>query len=320
MRYLLIVNPRSGDQNHSRKLRAVIANFERRGLSLDVRVTERPGHATDLAKEVGDHYDVVIGAGGDGTINEVLNGLAGTRRKMAIIPWGTGNVFALEMNFPRTVAGVCRMIRRGESLLLDTASCNGRRFLLMCGAGFDAYSLKQLEGLDVKRTAGKLAYLVGGMRAFGRYSYPEMEVELPDGRRELCRYALVSNTSRYGSYFTISPGANPVDGLLDLFLFNESGRLSLLRLAFRVFLSAFGLNTLRRPSPFLSKIATYRVEALRLTSSGTAFAQLDGEFSGALPIEVRVDPRSVDCVLPRRTIRRILSRKPERPAQGPATR
>jgi diacylglycerol kinase (ATP) len=314
MRYLVIVNPRSGSQNHARKLKAVIGYFDRHGLDLDVRFTERRGHATELAREACASYDVIIGAGGDGTINEVLNGMAGSGRKMAIIPWGTGNVFSLEMNFPKTLTGICRMIRRGESLRLDTAACDGRRFLLMCGAGFDAYSLKQLENLDVKRTAGKLAYVIGGMRAFERYSYPEMEVELPDGRTERCRYALVSNTSRYGAYFTVSPGANPADGLLDVFLYNESGKLNMLRLIFRVFLSAFGLNALQLPSPFLSKIATYRVDGLRLSSTGAVFTQIDGEFAGRLPVEVRVIPHSLDCVLPRKTIRRILSMGAKPPA------
>ena len=123
----------------------------------------------------------------------------------------------------------------------------------MCGAGFDAYSLKQIESLDVKRTAGKFAYVMGGIKAFDRYSYPEMELELPDGAVERCRYALVSNTSRYGAYFTVSPKANPADGLLDVFIYNESGRFNMLRLVLRVLLSAFGLNTLQGPSPFLKK-------------------------------------------------------------------
>jgi diacylglycerol kinase (ATP) len=306
MKYLLIVNPCSGAQNHSKKLQAVIGYFKRQGMELDVRSTEYRGHATELAKAACADYDVIIGAGGDGTINEVLNGMAGSDRKMAIIPWGTGNVFSLEMNFPKTLKGICRMIKRGESLRLDTASCNGRRFLLMCGAGFDAYSLKQLESLDVKRKAGKLAYIIGGMKAFERYSYPQMEIELPDGRKELCRYALISNTSRYGSYFTVSPKANPADGLLDVFLYQESGKLNMLRLVFRVFLSAFGLNTLQKPSPFLSKIATFRTKSLKLRSAGPVFTQIDGEFAGKLPIEIEIVPRSLNCVLPRQTIRKIL--------------
>ena len=107
----------------------------------------------------------------------------------------------------------------------------------------------------------------------------------------------------------MSPGANPADGLLDVFLYNESGKLNMLRLVFRVLLSAFGFNALQRPSPFLSKIATYRVESLRLSSTGAVFTQIDGEFSGILPVDVRVVPHSVDCVLPRNTIRRILSAK-----------
>jgi diacylglycerol kinase family enzyme len=175
----------------------------------------------------------------------------------------------------------------------------------MCGAGFDAYSLKQIEGLDIKRAAGKFAYVIGGIRAFSRYRFPEIEVELPGGRRERCSFALVSNTSRYGAFFSVSPKARPDDGLLDVFLYQEGGPFGMLRLAIKIILSAFRPSGFSSPSPHLKKTARFRVKNIRLSSAGIVYTQLDGDFASPLPVEISVAPSSIDCILPARTIRRL---------------
>ncbi len=306
LRYLLIVNPNSGQGRHSEHLKYVTSFFKKRDIPLDVRLTEGPGHATKIARDAEiAGYDVIIGAGGDGTINEVLNGLSGNTTKLAILPWGTGNVFALEMGYPRALAAQCKIIIKGKSLKLDLGLCGKRRFLLMCGAGFDAYSLRQIEGLDLKRRAGMFAYVLGGIRAFSRYHYPEIQVKLADGTEESCRYALISNTSRYGAFFSLSPQARPTDGLLDVFLYKEKGAFAMLRLVFRVLLSALGIQALSGPSPFLKKVALYRTTGLSLTSAKNVQTQIDGDVAGLLPIDISVLPAAVECILPAQAIKKM---------------
>ncbi len=301
MRYLLIVNPVSGSGGSSREAEAVLRYFRKRGQDLDLRFTRREGHAEELAREGsrGD-YDVIIAGGGDGTINEALNGMAESDKKLAIIPWGTGNVFATEMGFPRSVGGICKLILQGDSQALDVGVCGGRRFLLMVGAGFDAYSLKQLEGQGLKRRLGVIAYLVAGLTAFARYRYPPIRVELADGRSDSGSFVIVSNTSRYGDFFSFTPGASPLDGLLDVFVFRDAGRWSTLILALR-YLARFIVDpSLPAPPPWLQRFSIYRTPGLRLSSEEPVLSQVDGELGRRLPLEFSILPRAVQLILPRR--------------------
>lgn len=304
MRYLLIVNPTSGTGHNQAKIDHVLKYFRHHGHQIDLRLTSGPGDAQRLAAAaLGAHYDVVIGAGGDGTINEVINGLAGSPLRLAILPWGTGNVFAGEMGFPRRIKGLCRMIRRNASLRLDTGSCNGRHFLLMAGLGFDAYSLKLLKGQDLKKSFGVLAYALSAVRAIFRYRFPALSVTLADGRRLQGSFVLVSNTSRYGSFFSFTPGADPCDGLLDVFVLRQSGAWDTILLSIRSLLVFTG--QFRRFKGLLHPRHSYRTSGLRIEGSPTIRVQLDGELADALPADLSVHPGILEIILPRRTIRRL---------------
>jgi diacylglycerol kinase (ATP) len=305
MRYLLIVNPVSGSGLASWEAAFVMKYFHKRGHSVDIRFTERSGHAETLAREgvLGD-YDVIVVGGGDGTINEALNGMRGSRKPLAVIPWGTGNVFATEMRFPRGIAGVCRMIMKGESEFLDVGIYGERLFLLMVGAGFDAYSLKQLEGQGLKRRLGVIAYAVAGLRAFARYRFPDIKVELDDGRVDSGSFVLVSNTSRYGDFFSFTPTATPLDGLLDVFVFRETGRWNTIILMFRYLLRFIADPNLAAPPLGLQRFRIYKTKRLRLSSDKRIFTQIDGELGANLPIDIAVEPRAVQLILPKRSLRK----------------
>ncbi len=176
----------------------------------------------------------------------------------------------------------------------------------MVGAGFDAYSLKQLEGQGgLKRRLGVIAYVVAGLRAFARYRYPAIEVELADGRSDSGSFVIVSNTSRYGDFFSFTPGATPLDGLLDVFVFREAGRWSTLVLALR-YLARFIVDpSLPDPPPWLQRSRIYRTAGLRLSSESAVLTQVDGELGRRLPLEFSVLPRAVQLILPRRRLRRL---------------
>jgi diacylglycerol kinase (ATP) len=309
MKYLLIVNPMSGDRSGLKKIRFVTRYFARKGDKIEVRLTEYPGHAAEIAGECCDKdFDFIIGAGGDGTINEVLNGLIGKFQKLAILPWGTGNVFAREMNFPIRLKSACKMIRKGKSIRLDAGRSNGHYFLLMAGAGFDAYSLRQLGG-DLKKNLGIFAYAVGVLKAFSRYRYPEIEVTLGNGEKDKGSFVLVSNTSRYGAFFSFSPKALSTDGLLDVFVFRETGTWSTLKMLTRLLMEAIGwLNPAKR-TPFLKKIGSYKTSSLTITSSDRVLTQLDGELSAPLPSQIEIHPKAVEIILPGKTVKRYKKKK-----------
>ncbi len=305
MRYILIANPVSGGGAARREVDSVLRFFRKRGHEIEVRYTERVGHAESLAREAAlSDADAIIAGGGDGTINEVINGIAGSSKKLAIMPWGTGNVFATEMRFPKSIPALCRLVLNGDSEALDLGICNGRRFLLMIGVGVDAYSLKQLQGQGLKRRLGVIAYAVAGIRAFTRYHYPTITVELPDGRRDSGSFVLVSNTSLYGDFFSFTPNASPLDGKLDIFVFRETGRWNTLILALR-YLFRFLMNPdLSVPPIGLQRIKIYRSDSLRLSSSKHAYSQIDGELGSVLPLELSIAPRAVQLIVPRRRLKR----------------
>jgi len=304
LRYILIANPASGEGGIADKIAYVREYFARQGQAVDVRLTEGAGHATELARSACEDYDVIIGGGGDGTVNELLNGMKDGGRTLAILPWGTGNVFAHEMNLPEGLRAACRLILKGSSARLDLGLCGGRRFLLMAGAGLDAYALRRLEDARVKRRLGLLAYAFAALRGFARYHYPEIEIELADGRRDRGSFVIASNTSRYGSFFSFTPRANPLDGLLDVFVFKETGRWNTLRLALLYFLS-FALAGKRRPRPFgLLRYRVYRTKRVSLESRKPVQMQLDGDLYAELPQVISVLPEAIDIILPPRTIRK----------------
>ncbi len=305
MRYILIANPVSGGGSARREVDAVVRSFRKRGHDIEVRFTERVGHAEALAREAaaGD-CDVIIAGGGDGTINEVINGIAGGSKKLAVIPWGTGNVFATEMRFPKNIAAVCRLVMRGEAEYLDLGICDGRRFLLMVGVGVDAYSLKQLQGQGLKRRLGVIAYAIAGIRAFTRYRYPAVAVELPDGRRDSGSFVLVSNTSLYGDIFSFTPRASPLDGKLDIFVFQETGRWNTLVMAIRYLFSHLVNPDLSVPPPGLQRSKIYRAESLRLVSAKAACSQIDGELGPPLPLDISIEAGAVQLIVPKRRLRR----------------
>ncbi len=307
MNYLFIVNPLSGGGVARSRIDAVLDYFRRRGSRIDLVLTEGPGHAEKLAREGSLRgYDVIIGAGGDGTINEVINGMIGSLIKLAILPWGTGNVFAAEMGLPERLRSQCRLILKGRYLRLDVGRCGGRHFLLMLGAGFDAYSLKQLDGQALKRRFGRFAYMLAAVRAIASYSFPPIELELADGRRDTGSFVLVSNTSRYGGFLSFTPRANPLDGLLDVFVFKGAGALGILALGLRYLLDSMGRGGIPegrvKPSRLL-RFTQYRTTRLVLRSPGLVLTQLDGELSRALPAEIDLRPAAIDVILPARTMR-----------------
>jgi diacylglycerol kinase family enzyme len=157
--------------------------------------------------------------------------------------------------------------------------------------------------------------VVAALRGFARYSYPEIEVVLSDGRRDRGSLVIVSNTSRYGSFFSFTPRANPMDGLLDIFVFEETGRWNTLRLALS-YLAAFRLGPEGRAASLgLLRFKVYRSPGLSLASRKRVQIQLDGEPYSDLPLELAVLPRAIDVILPARTIRKC-ARRAGRQAEG----
>ena len=153
-RLLIIFNPAAGWRRRQR-LAPVLTRLREHGCALVLRETQAPGDAERFAAEVDpDAFDVVVAAGGDGTVNETINGLARSSLPLAVIPLGTANVLAAEIGLRTDPASLARCVAFGEPRPITLGAANGRRFILMAGAGFDAQVVAGIS-VPMKRWLGK---------------------------------------------------------------------------------------------------------------------------------------------------------------------
>lgn len=240
MKYYLIVNPISGRGHGERSIPEIEAQFKAAGLDYQLTRTEYPGHALKLAREA-EGFDVIISAGGDGTSNEILNGILESKRNgsqpaMAIIPVGRGNDLAYSMGIPATVTDACKCIVEDQRRRVDVGRVygdnfpEGRYFGNGVGVGFDA--VVGFESLKMKWLTGFASYIVAaGKTTLLYFKAPRLKLVTPEGDHT-GEYLMVSimNGIRMGGGFYMAPESKPADGKLDLCVVNQVRRRELLPL------------------------------------------------------------------------------------------
>lgn len=282
-RLMVIYNPTAG-RRARRRLAEWLAHLDRLGAVVTLRETTGPRHAEELARTADPAlFDAVAAAGGDGTINEVVNGLAGSPLPLAILPLGTANVLAAEIGLPREVAELARIaafeparpIWPGEAV--PDGAHHGRRFLVMAGIGFDAEVVKQLH-LPLKRRLGKLAYIVsilGRLRDYRHRSYRAVV----DGTPVQGASLVVAKAHFYGGRFVLAPAARLADPTLQVVLFGRYGRCAALG-----YMAAMVAGLLHR-------CRTVRIivgRTIELAEPRGAAVQIDGDIHLHLPASLRI--------------------------------
>lgn len=213
-------------------LRAAVEEVRERGIRVRPRVTYDPGDAATFARqEAAAGVNVVVAAGGDGTVNEVLNGLAGYDTPMGIIPLGTANDFARQVGIPLDASHAMDLILSQPPVRLDTASLNGRRFLNVSSGGIAAEATAETS-TAAKAALGSLAYALTGLRKLVRLEPLPLRLEAPglDRSAEVVVF-FVGNQSEAGGGMPVTPHASPSDGLLDVCVVEAQSRTDLARLA-----------------------------------------------------------------------------------------
>jgi YegS/Rv2252/BmrU family lipid kinase len=246
--YKVIVNPTSGRGRGARSIPKIEEFLRVEGLAFDLVRTERPWHATELARQAArEGYDVVVAAGGDGTVNEVLNGLMRARYEdgcdgvaMGVLCVGTGNDFAFGVGVPSDLEAACRVLCEGALRQIDVGRVaggrypEGRYFGNGVGIGFDA--LVGFEAVRFKWLGGVLSYAVGALKTifFRRQRAPLIQVTCDDETWTRSSLMLsVMNGQRMGGGFMMAPHSEIDDGLLDLCLAGQVCRLCMLPLILR---------------------------------------------------------------------------------------
>jgi diacylglycerol kinase (ATP) len=239
--------------------------------------------------------ELILAAGGDGTLNEVLNGVANTSVPLGILPAGTANVLATEMGLSRNIERAARMLPECLPQRISIGRLDGRAkpryFLSMAGIGFDAHIVYNLsEGL--KRRLGKSAYWIGGFSEIVR-RYPEFQVEIDGVKHQASSFALVSRVRNYGGDFEIARNASLLAGQFEVVLFR--GRSPLPYLKYLLGMVTGRLSGMRGVS-FVS------AQCVRVfdPQDRRVYIQVDGENAGRLPATVSLVPDALTLLVPPR--------------------
>jgi diacylglycerol kinase family enzyme len=200
------------------------------GKRIDLELTERPGHAVDLARSAASNADAVCVVGGDGTVHEVANGLLPDPVPMVVIPCGSGDDFARLVGCPRDAEELFAVVEDGVGVELDVLDCGDRYCVNSCGLGFEALVTKNSR--SIKRLKGLPLYLLALGKALAEFSCPDLNIILEDGAVISGQRLLVSvgNGVSAGGGFFLTPDAVPDDGLIDLCIVEKMGRAKMMGL------------------------------------------------------------------------------------------
>ena len=296
MRICVIFNPaaRGNKARHFRRQLNAI------GSQCALKATTAPGDARQLAAEaVGEGFDLIVAAGGDGTVNEVLNGLGNApdgfaRARLGVLPLGTINVFARELKIPLRIERAWDVLQRGREVLIDLPHAeflaNGTRqrqyFVQLAGAGMDARAI-ELVDWSHKKKIGPLAYLIAGLKALWEQK-PRIIVRA-DGREVRGELVLIGNGHLYGGPLGIFPPADLRDGLLEICVFPRVNWLTVLRC-----LPDFVARR-RLPESVVQRV---RAAAFELDGEPASAFELDGEWVGHLPATFSVEREKLRVIVP----------------------
>jgi len=280
---ILIGNPAAKKTTHKKIERAV--HFLRsRGYETESLLTKQKGDAEYFAREaLKKSPSIIIGAGGDGTFNEVVNGMVGSVTPLAILPLGTTNVLAKEVGIPENmesalevaVRNTPKSISLGKIVLAGNSSPVNRYFLLMAGVGFDGESVYGINE-TVKKISGRGAYLYSGLRTLARF-HPDQLTLIIDGKNYSGYSAIIGNAAKYGGNFRITPDARLSDPALYVCVFEGRGRLDILRYA-------LGVTTGKHLG--FKDVRYLRAEHVEIR--GNAHIQTDGDYLGKTPAKIEV--------------------------------
>lgn len=286
---MVIANPRAGRGRGLRNLERLRGAIRRRGVDLEVVETRHPGHATGIAREAAElGASRVAVLGGDGTISEVVNGLVGGETALAILPMGTGNDVARSLKIPRDLDAALDLALHGEPAPIDVGRERDRHFISVLGVGFP--SIVAAEANAIRWLHGSPAFFVAVYKALHRLRAVPLRIELDGEILEMrCVAILIQNTPYTGGGLQMAPEAVVDDGVLDVVIVEEIGRLDLMVNFPRVYRGGHFAH----PS-----FTAHRAREIRVECAEPLTKMFDGDLCGTTPLEAEVVPAAVRVVLP----------------------
>ena len=288
MKALLIINPKAGRRKNSPLPEIQRAFASQAQFKLDVYQTTGPGDATVAARQASlDGYDLVIAAGGDGSIFEVANGLIGSECALGVIPVGTENVLAREMGIPLIPEAACRHMIACSPRIVDTGTLGDQHFVCFAGIGFDAHIAHRLPS-ERKKRFGALAYFLTSAQRIGSYRKEPHRAKITmDGKTLEMEFLIlvVSNIRSYGGGLIPAPKARIDDGLLDVCMFPMANYLDTMKQM---------LATTKGKQVELPGVEYFQAREILIETDPNEQVQLDGDaWPGSSPFRIAVAPGSL---------------------------
>ena len=251
-----------------------------------VQTTSAPGDARSMAAwAVGEGFDTVVAAGGDGTINEVVNGLVGSDVALGILPVGTMNVFAAELGLPNNLEKAWEIIQAGHTRRIDLVRANDQYFVQLAGVGLDA-QVVQATSRSFKKNFGPLSYLISAAQIAAR-TPPKLIIE-HDGERREGSFVLIGNGRYYGGPVAFFKDARIDDGKLDVLIFKNLGYLDIARYLGMILM---GMHT------DLEDVNYFQTKRVSVSSEEEVPVEVDGEVVTKLPVTFRISSKMLKVVV-----------------------
>lgn len=286
---LLVINPVSGTRSKKGIDREVAERLASADINVTTAFTEGPGHGAELASRAAEQgVDLVIAAGGDGTVNEVASAISHTSTSLAIVPLGSGNGLARTLGIPQDTAEALDIIAADHRIVCDRGLINGTPFYCTCGMGFDALVSEKFAS---EKHRGPITYIRCVLREFLRYKSQPYAIYI-DGRviTERAFLIAVCNASQYGNNAYIAPQAKLSDGFLDLIVVHDGSPFSTVKMGVDLMSGYLDRNT---------RIDSFRVSTATITRLEKGPVHIDGEpLAMGTRMEVKCDPASLSVVAP----------------------
>ncbi len=262
---LFIINPISGTVKKN-KLEEKIKLYIDKKIDWEIIYTKAPKHATQIANENSQKYDIIAIAGGDGSINETFRGLINTKAALAIIPMGSGNGFARHLKIPLDIKKSIELINRGKIIEIDSAKINDEYFINVAGFGFDAYVAHIFADYGKR---GFWSYVKIIFTKIFKFNPQSLQVKINEKEINSKDFIFsLANSSQYGNNARIAPQADLTDGLLDVIFLRKINVFSAIP-----FLIKMQTGKLRENKNYKN----YKTSELQIISKNKIIAHIDGD-------------------------------------------
>lgn len=288
MRVAIIANPSSGKGKAAAAAKYLERLMQRRGITPAMHYTSSVSRTKKLANHISFRYPKVIAVGGDGTINEIINGIIGTDCKLGIVPTGTANVLALELGLPRDIEKASAIAVNGNAKRIDLGKVNSRYFSLMCGIGLDAEVISQVKPL-VKEIFRKAAFPMVAVKTLINYQPEHLSVKIDDSLMSEGYFVVVANSHYYGGTMSIARKADLADGILDVCIFKTKSNIDFLR---HIAALVIGKNISAKGVEF------YKAKDVKVVSDNKpVLIQADGDVVDKTPADISIQPKKIQVMV-----------------------